>query len=302
MSMLSLASFYDPDNWTRRFWEYGSGYTIVPGRHIGLDITTRGQAKRVPALFGGVVDRVIKTSQMGYVVVMDTGRSVGRYISYCHIAGHNLPRVGRWYAQGEEFATIAIGPKNVPYSDPNYPGTAWTGAHLHLVIHSKPSGAYLMGQRDTYVEPEDQIRYVLATPAGTDATPFIPEGFLDMLSDTQQRQIYEALVIGGTSASAYYTPQAIINVLRTEIATAIGSIAAGGILYPGAGYYAFPALVDAIRADDGTARPAVPEVDEDALAASLAPLVIAKLDTLDEATVDRIAQRVADVQAARQAE
>jgi hypothetical protein len=42
-------------------------------------------------------------------------------------------------------------------------------------------------------------------------------GFLMALTDDQQRQIYEALVVGGVSATAYYKTDALINILRGEV-------------------------------------------------------------------------------------
>ena len=165
MGIEAIREFFGPDRWTFAFWEWGAGYTIVKNRHIGLDVGSRG---RVPSLLPGRVVRVVKTLTLGYVVIIDTGRSHGRYHSHCHMSGHGLPREGDWVEQGQEFATVATGPKGLPASDPNFGGTLWDGAHDHLVVHNKIGGAYLYGQDDEYYDPADVIREVLAQPASVE--------------------------------------------------------------------------------------------------------------------------------------
>lgn len=123
------------------------------------------------------------------------------------------------------------------------------------------------------------------------------EDFLMALSETQQRQIYEALVVGGPSQNAYYMPEAIVNVLRKEIAPAIAAIQAGSILFPGAGYAAFPALVNAVR--EGKDEPIAVDVDEEAIAKSLAPLIAANAGALSDEDVKRFAKTFADELAKR---
>ena len=161
-----------------------------------------------------------------------------------------------------------------------------TGAHIHF------HGEHPDGHRI----PWDQVPPPYHT-AGGNSRPIEEKGFLMSLSETQERQIYEALVAGGTGADAYYTPAAIINVIREEIAPAIAAIAAGWILYPGEAYPAFPAIANAIR-EDGD------EVDEAALAEKLAPVLapliaenVAKLSddvlaNLGEKVTDEIASRL----------
>lgn len=175
MTMLDLAVFYDPDNWTRGYWEVGAGYTIVKNRHIGLDITTRGQAKKVPALVAGTVVDWEDTYAMGRVIIVDVGLRNGKYLSYCHMSKYDTPPLGYRLHQGELFGRIATGPKSVGFGHANFPGNSWDGAHLHLVWHNKPGGAYLLNQKDSYSNPEVLIREVLSTPAGTVTTPFEPK-------------------------------------------------------------------------------------------------------------------------------
>lgn len=156
-----------------------------------------------------------------------------------------------------------------------------TGEHIHF--HGEHPGGYRI--------PWDQVPAPYQT-AGGGSRPVNEGGFLMGLSETQQRQMYEALVVGGTGAEAYYTPAAILNVLRNEIAGAIGSIAAGWILFPGADYPAFPALANAVREGDGG------EVDEaelaDRLAPVLAPLIVQNVTKLSDDVLAQIADASAD--------
>lgn len=170
--MLDLAVFYDPGNWTRRYWEYGEGYTIVRNRHIGLDIARSG---RVPALVAGTVVDWADTQAMGRVILVDVGLKNGKYLSYCHMSKYDMPALGQRLQQGELFGRLATGPKSVGFGHANFPGYSWSGTHLHLVWHNKPGGAYLLNQKDTYNNPENLIREVLSTPAGLPTTPFDEE-------------------------------------------------------------------------------------------------------------------------------
>ncbi|MDQ1206215.1 M23 family metallopeptidase [Microbacterium sp. SORGH_AS_0862] len=120
--------------------------------------------------------------------------------------------VGDYVAEGQ--AIGLMGTTASPYP---------VGRHLHLEI-------VVNGRQ---VDPVPFITARLSTGAAL-AGGASTEGFLMGLNDTQQRQMYEALVVGGQSAGAYYTPEAIINVIRTELAPAIAAIALGGIAFPGA--------------------------------------------------------------------
>lgn len=121
-------------------------------------------------------------------------------------------------------------------------------------------------------------------------------GFLMALSDDQQRQIYEALVVGG---GQYYKTDALINIMRFEISTQIASIAAGGILFPGTGYAAFPAIANAVREKDGEPLPV--DLDEQAIANALAPLLAipTTIGRLGDDQIERLAAAIATEQARR---
>lgn len=169
-----------------------------------------------------------------------------------------------------------------------------TGVHCHFETHYQ--------RLWNYQNPRVFVANANAGTAGGGSNPFEEDLFM-ALSDTQQRQMYEALVTGGQSAGAYYKTDAIINILRGEVEPAIASIAAGNIMFPGAGYLLGTAIVNTIREGKGEKL----DVDEaelakqlsPSLAAAVAPLIIDKAGTLTDETLARVAEAVADVQAER---
>lgn len=167
-----------------------------------------------------------------------------------------------------------------------------TGPHLHSEVEGRASAA-------GYWTVFDRNRVVGQGSSSGGGSNTSTEGFLMSLSDTQQRQIYEALVVGGASASAYYKTDAIINIVRGEIGAAIASIAAGGILYPGKPYLAFDAVVNTIR-EDGSSAPQIDESElANKLAPALAPLIANNLGTLTDSTVDDLISRLLAEQSKR---
>lgn len=154
---------------TLAFWAPGA-YTIVPGRHIGLDRapTPAGEAWGVPSLVSGRVVLSIQTVAIGRVVVVDTGRPTRRYISYCHgFYGDPLYR-DEDAPRGARVMRLAL--------EDERPGSLWNGVHCHVVVHDNPYGAFQMGHDDTYYDPAVEIAaYVSGSPAGDGSTPFDPE-------------------------------------------------------------------------------------------------------------------------------
>lgn len=201
----------------------------------------------------------------------------------------------------------AVGYHHMDRSSPYVvPGTeVWEGSPLGLVgslgkysngphLHSEVEGR---ATASGYWTIFDRSRVVgQGNPSGGGGSTPSNEGFLMALSDAQQEQVYNALVKGGLGG--YYATDSIINVIRTELAPAIASIAAGGILYPGQPYLAFEAVVNAVRAEQGQNAPEV-NIDEAALAASLAPLIAANLGTLTDATVNDLIDRLLAEQSKR---
>lgn len=173
---ISVRDFYDKENWTLPFWARGDNYTIVPGRHIGLDIAPGG-AIDIPAIYGGHVIIVTKTRTMGWIVVLDTHlEGSRRYHSYCHLSAVNLPRPKEYIYPGDRVGKLAAGPKTLAYENAEFPGSLWTGVHLHLVMSSFSTGAYTKNTGSTYANPAIFILdYFSGAIAGGGATPFEPE-------------------------------------------------------------------------------------------------------------------------------
>ena len=170
--MVTVNEFYAESGWGLRFGASGAAYTIVPGRHIGQDIARTGD---VPALLPGKIIRRVRTNTMAWGVVTDIGS--GLYLSYWHLADDNLPPVGTYLQQGDRVGRLALGARNS--SSPDWPGTAWTGPHCHIVIGTNPGSAYLYvpGHRtlDAFRDPLIFVRQVLASAAGRGSTPLNPD-------------------------------------------------------------------------------------------------------------------------------
>lgn len=169
---MNLLTFWASQFWGWAFGKSGSAYTIVAGKHIGLDMARTGD---VPALFGGTVVRVVRTGTMAWVVVLDTGMSgARRYHSYCHLANDRLPRVGQRIERGQRVGRVALGSRDS--GSPEWGGTAWSGPHLHFVSGGHPESAYnkVSGHRalSAFTDPTILIREALAAPAGGGTTPF----------------------------------------------------------------------------------------------------------------------------------
>lgn len=160
----NVVKFYSEEMWTRKFWAWGSEYTIVPNRHIGLDIATGRRAIDVPALLSGRVVRVRNTHAMGMVVVIQTGSDC---LAYCHLSKHDLPFVGQSIPQGGRVGRLAAGPASLDSEHVEYPGKAWGGVHLHLVHTNHPDAAYTYPRvrGSEFYDPAVLIRSVLSAPA-----------------------------------------------------------------------------------------------------------------------------------------
>ncbi|AXA95470.1 M23 family metallopeptidase [Microbacterium sp. PM5] len=172
----NVLDFYAERYWSLPFGAQGDAYTIVPGRHIGMDILA-GNGEDIPTLWPGRVAALVLTGTMAWVVVV-LGTD-GNYYFYCHIANDHLPTVGSELAQGERVGRAANGPKTLPAISPDFPGSAWTGRHLHLVVTTNPTAAYsfVPGYRtlDAFTDPAIIIRSVLAGTSADTSRPFTPQ-------------------------------------------------------------------------------------------------------------------------------
>ncbi|WP_323986190.1 peptidoglycan DD-metalloendopeptidase family protein [Microbacterium plantarum] len=201
--MLSRAEFYAVRMWTLLFAAWGALYSIVEFRHIGIDIGTNRRVIDVPALLGGTVVRVIRASEtLGSVVVLDVGH--GLFHSYCHLSKDRLPVRGDWIGPGERVGRLAGGPSTLPMGHVDYPGSAWGGIHLHLVISTHPESAYskVAGHRTlrAFRDPADTIREVLSAPAANKSRPFVPQTFEVVEEEVEMKiitsSIGQSLAIG----------------------------------------------------------------------------------------------------------
>ena len=189
---MNLEPFYSPSRFGWYFGGWGADYSIARapaggGYHIGLDIASTGD---VPALVGGTVVRVrLQETQLGSVVVVQGDD--GLYYSYCHLSKLRLPWVGQRVERGDRLGTLARGPRTLPASDPQYPGWAWFGIHLHLVVSTHPDSAYsyIPGHRTlaAFRDPDPIIRNILEED--------------DMFTDNDRRALGEVLTAATQAAS-----------------------------------------------------------------------------------------------------
>lgn len=292
--MLTLAEFYNPKMWTRLFWAWGAEYTIVPNRHIGLDIGTGRKAIDVPALLGGKVVRVRNTNAMGIVVVIQTG---GDYLAYCHLSKHNLPVEGQYVVQGGRVGRLAAGPRTLDSQHVEYPGTAWGGIHLHLVHTNHPEAAYRAPRvrGSEFYDPATLIRQVLSSPASTNATPINPPEEEDMTpeQDARLKRIENFLEVTGQK---YGRPQVIQQAVEDIQARLMAPHLTGG------NWDAFDETIRNTRALLALSSSGA-DVDAAELASHLAPLLppllSAQPQAISDADLDRIKTAVADEQARR---
>lgn len=118
-------------------------------------------------------------------------------------------------------------------------GIMGTTPHVDLHLHLEISPGTVHYANTGQIDPVPFISARIGgSPAGGGSTPITEEGFLMALDDTQQRQVYEALVKGGYSG--YYSPDAIIDILRRETAQQIAQSA----LFPGQPFNGFLALAN----------------------------------------------------------
>lgn len=170
---MSYTDFYNPRRVTLPFWAWGASYTIVPNRHIGMDIGYwNGQTETVPALQAGRVVRRRWTKAMGMCVVVQVG---DRFHVYCHLANDRLPAEGTWLNRGDRVGRLAVGARSEDSVD--FPGTAWGGIHLHLVITNYADAAYTFPRirGSEFYDPAITVRDALAEAAGGGGRPFEPE-------------------------------------------------------------------------------------------------------------------------------
>lgn len=185
------SGFYAPSRQTRQFGFWGgSTYTIVPGRHIGMDVL----GGTVPAMVGGRVVRRVFSSAIGRGVVLDTGMpGARRYHSYWHLADEGLPPVGSYVQAGARVGRTARGPKSLPTWHADWPGVSWLGEHCHVVVGGHPDSGHLLvaGHRTlgAFTDPRVILAEVDGRPAsgGGSPVPFKPKEWDEMATREEIR-------------------------------------------------------------------------------------------------------------------
>lgn len=120
----------------------------------------------------------------------------------------------------------------------------------------------------------------------------------DMFTDADRNLLQDVKNKLSIPGDVGYGRPEVIQQQVDALSQSIARVAAGHILFPGARYYAFEAIVNALRRGGDTDTPVV-EVDEVALAQALAPLLPQHIASLSDADVDRLAQAATDEQGKR---
>lgn len=165
----------------------------------------------------------------------------------------------------------------------DFPWRDTGGPHVHVTLW--PSHQYSFGANAGTLDFE----------AHTDPNFGLLED--DMFTDADRNLLQDVRNMLTIPDAAYGRPE-VIQQRVDSLSQAIARVAAGQILYPGARYYAFQAVVDAIR-KGGDADPPVVEVDEVALAQALAPLLPSHMASLTDSDIDRLAQAATEEQGKR---
>lgn len=148
---------------------YGYKSSIyTKGYHRGTDkrkLNATGTASiicEVPALSSGKVVSIVKKTDQGTILVVDTGRPVKRYESY----SHQVPfvTVGTNVTAGQIISRTA-GRAEVP-------GTSWSGPHTHFVVGDYADVAYVTSRNE--YNADQHIQSMLASTTGGGGTSFPP--------------------------------------------------------------------------------------------------------------------------------
>lgn len=88
-----------------------------------------GGGSEVVAYRSGTVVSTPFSSILGNCVVVQYGPGLFGY--WAHLRAGTRPNVGTPVKWGSRIGLAASGPKTLPQTDPNYPGSAWLGCHIH---------------------------------------------------------------------------------------------------------------------------------------------------------------------------
>lgn len=237
------------------------------------------------------------TAVLGWYVVAQSVRD-GRFLGWAHLRRGTRPKIGTRLRPGDQVGIAASGPvprdaKGNPIAlsptqaDINYPGTAWSGPHIHTTVSDTKIGIY---SGNTF-DPLPRIRQALAALASTNitpinTTPIIQGGGFAMYTEqnTNQDKINLASDVLNKpvvkNIDGYMVSEAtILNALERNqrIIIAQNNQTALGVKNTEDKVNAVVAGVGALGQDDGADAETIAAAIKSALPAQLAQQVVAEL-------------------------
>ena len=126
--------FYgNPRRRSNAYGEPGPRAVYSKGYHRGEDIASSGSVGNVPALTDGTVVGTGRSGVIGFFIAVVYDTAPDRIFIYCHMHEATASRSGRVY-QGQIIGRTAAANE--------FPGTGWTGPHLHIVVSTDMDGGY----------------------------------------------------------------------------------------------------------------------------------------------------------------
>lgn len=134
--------------------------------HRGVDFRLPdGGGSPVPTYERGVVVSTPFSPILGYCTVIRLDD--GRFAYWAHLRGGTRPNIGTVLEPGDLVGLAATGGTWLPQMDPDFPGTAWAGCHIHTGIGPLMSSVF---SGITY-DPLPRIQASLYALAGSGITP-----------------------------------------------------------------------------------------------------------------------------------
>lgn len=188
-------------NRRRRSNAYGAppppGVSYDKGYHRGEDFSNGGMVSNVPALTDGTVVGTGRSGVIGFFIAVVYDTAPDRVFVYCHMHDGSALRSGR-VSQGQIIGRTAAAHE--------FPGTGWTGPHLHLVATTHADGGHNTSRADFDPNPiinrilentmDELIRKLLNTPA-YDGGPSLSQTLKDIHTDVSN--VFHGVFTGGPS-------------------------------------------------------------------------------------------------------
>jgi hypothetical protein len=182
------------------------------------------------------------TAILGWYVVAKSVRD-GRYLGWAHLRRGTRPEIGTRLKPGDQVGLAASGPIAYQNLSPamagiNYPGTAWSGPHIHTTVSDTIIGIYFGNTWD----PLPRIRAALTSLASTNITPITVtpkpiETENDLLPDERAAllHIYNTLTPGIAGTKNDGDGFARIKAIQNALGTVYDTLTPGvqGVKYDG---------------------------------------------------------------------